>query len=191
MSKQLDWEVYRYVLDDPTLDRAAFEALMLDDMNLALAVAEAVQHVDSLRAASFIAPPVPIQSQQPDQSQQPSTVYRSAATSGWQLSSLAALAAAFLLAIGLLNFQLTHKSAVSYESANKVLADNWLALLETELVDGSSNLVDVSTNVELVRYDESLAEPSVISSVISGSEPTADEDWLMDAAREFYAQQGG
>ncbi len=55
MSKQLDWDAYRYVLDDPTLDRSAFEARMLDDCDLALAVADAMLHVDSIRAASFSA----------------------------------------------------------------------------------------------------------------------------------------
>lgn len=183
MSKQLDWNAYRYVLDDPTLDRAAFETRMLDDVDLALAVAEAMSHVDSLRAASFIAAPADVAI----------TAERTAGETitGWRLSSLIALAAGLLLTIGLVNYQLLDRqlpntrgqagSLPPTSQANlleQTLADSWLAIRQTEIVDGSSNLVDVSTNFESPRDDENLLD--AVDSV--------DEDWLMDAAREFYAQ---
>lgn len=183
MSKQPDWDAYRYVLDDPTLDRAAFETRMLDDVDLALAVAEAVSHVDSLRAASFIAAPADLTVS--------SERTAGAKITGWRMSSLIALAAGLLLAIGLVNYQLlnrqvlnTHGQAGSLpptsqaNSLEQNLAESWLAIRQTEIVDGSSNLVDASTNFESPRDDENLLD--AVDSV--------DEDWLMDAAREFYAQ---
>lgn len=168
MSKQLDWDAYRYVLDDPTLDRLAFEARMLDNVELALAVAEAMAHVDTLRAASFIS----TRSHHRQAVDQPHN---------WKLTSLAALSAALLLAIGLVNYGISHSSSnpVAQSGANEQhLAESWLAIRQTELVDVSTNLVDVSSNLEATRDDDALTE----------SEST-DDDWLLDAAREFYAQR--
>ena len=177
MSKQLDWEAYRYVLDDPTLDRTAFEARMLDDVKLALAVAEAMLHVDSLRAVSNIAPPEMVPAK-------PTAAHHVAAEGGWNLTSLAALAAALMLAIGLVNYRIVHTSSrVTASVPAQNLAESWLAIRQTEIVDQSSNLVDVSTNTA-VREDDPMPEPTEFV----GVEQSNDNDWLMDAAREFYAQ---
>ncbi len=58
--------------------------------------------------------------------------------------------------------------------------ESWLAIRQTELVDGSSNLVDLSSNWEAPRDEDPLSE---------SAEPN-DEDWLLDAAREYFAQGG-
>lgn len=179
MSKQLDWDAYRYVLDDPTLDRSAFEAHMLADVDLALAVAEALSHVDVLRAASCMAVPA--------ENVQVSTPasHHAAAGGGWQLTSLSALAATLLLAIGLFNYQVAHNRVrTTPRLAEQNLAESWLAIRQTEIVDQSSNLVDASTNFVAVRDEDVVQEPNDLV----GTEPAADNDWLMDAAREFYAQ---
>ncbi len=173
MSKQLDWDAYRYVLDDPTLDRLAFEARMLDDCDLALAVADAMLHVDSIRAASFSATadvPVAVRSS------------NTAATSGWQLSSLAVLAASLLLAVGWVNYRFAHTpvEVAQRGPTQQGFVESWLAIRQTELVDGSSNLVDLSSNWEAPRDEDPLSE---------SAEPN-DEDWLLDAAREYFAQGG-
>lgn len=182
MSRRLDWDAYRYILDDPTLDRQVFEARMLDDLDLALAVAEAVSHVDALRAASFIAPsPSRVMP-----SQVVPVASAGAESSAWRLSTLIVLAAGLLLTIGIVNYQLltSHRfrdpstMAAQSKLLEQSLAESWLAIRQTELVDGSTNLVDISTNVEALRDDDSL--PDAVDAV--------GEDWLMDAAREFYAQ---
>ena len=184
MSKELDWDAYRYVLDDPTLDREAFEAHMLGNVDVALAVAEAVLHVDSLRTASLLTP-----SLDAPRVSTPST-HHVAAEGGWQLTSLAALAAAFLLAIGLLNYTVAHKfnpnasSVAAQRLPSQSLAESWLAIRQTEIVDQSSILVDGSTILVSVRDEDALHEPADFVA----TESSADDDWLMDAAREFYAQ---
>ena len=185
MSKQLEWDAYRYVLDDPTLDRSAFEARMLDDVDLALAVADAWSGIDRLRAASFIVCPTP-----PARPLAPVATERQSrnARSGWQLSSLAALATALLLAVGLVNYRIhVAPSRAAHASVAKLnLAESWLAMRQTELVDMSTNLVDVSSNFENTKDENAQGEPDGFAAADSSS----DDDWLMNAAREFYSQGG-
>ncbi len=181
---QLDWDAYRYVLDDPSLDRAAFEARMLDDVELALAVAQAVAHVDQLRAASFSAAPVSSVATPAVASTRSSA----SGPAGWRLSSLAALAAGLLLAIGLLNFVLDQRpgaSAVALSGTGQSqVVEHWLALQRAELVDVSTNLVDMSINFDVGPDD--MIVPDSADAV--ATESSTDSDWLMDAAREFYSQ---
>ena len=57
MNEEIAWQALRYALEDPTLDRAAFESQMLADDRLALAVADAVGQLDLVaRAASSSQP---------------------------------------------------------------------------------------------------------------------------------------
>ncbi|GIW99461.1 MAG: hypothetical protein KatS3mg111_2794 [Pirellulaceae bacterium] len=46
------WDVVRYVLEDPTLDRDAFESWMLEDELRAVSVAEMVEHLAVVAAAA-------------------------------------------------------------------------------------------------------------------------------------------
>lgn len=48
----LQWQIERYVLADATLDRASFEHRMLEDPQLALAVAKAVEDLAEISAAA-------------------------------------------------------------------------------------------------------------------------------------------
>ena len=51
------WEIERFVLQDPTLDLAAFEARMLDDPQLAEEVAVCVSRLQQMAAACRLATP--------------------------------------------------------------------------------------------------------------------------------------
>ncbi len=186
MSEQLDWDAYRYVLDDPTLDRVAFENRMLDDVELALAVAEAVAHVDTLRAASFIASPS-------KNLESGDALQRADARPplGWHWSTLAALAAGLIITIGLVNYRVIVQPdglQARSESGEQRLAESWLAIRQVELVDASSNLVDASSSFSAGQSagDETASEVTGIAA----NEATTD-DWLIDAARDFYAQSPG
>lgn len=91
------WQAVRYVLDDPTLDRALFEDRMLSDIDLALAVADAVSQVDAVTRAAA-GPAVPDSS-----AAGPADQYLSltGGPNAWHWSSVAALAAGLLIVIGL------------------------------------------------------------------------------------------
>ncbi len=56
MTEEQLWEIDRYLLNDPTLDREAFEQRMLEDESLSVAVASAVERLSMLSVA---AEPVP------------------------------------------------------------------------------------------------------------------------------------
>lgn len=191
MTKQLDWDAYRYVLEDPSLDRPAFEARMLADVELALAVAEAVSHIDALRAASSIVPPPRPSRAAPGQG---NLIAESKSTGGWHWSTLAALAATLLLVVGLANYLAISDPADPAQRSSRAvgeqrLAESWLALRQAELVDVSSNLVDVSSNsadalgLESLRYADTEQAEAVVSDVAS------EGDWLLDAAQEFFAER--
>ena len=133
MSNQLEWEACRYVLEDPTLDRQAFELRMLDDVELALAVARAMSDVELLRAASHrisqADQPLTSQAQVAVQSSVHVTT-TSSADIGWHWTSLAALAATLLLAVGMAGYslrQFARNSASSSMASHTAVASRKLA----------------------------------------------------------------
>lgn len=188
MTKQLEWDAYRYVLDDPSLDREAFEARMLSDVDLALAVAEAVSHIDALRAASSIVSVSASSRPQKVAGVESGLATTERYTVHWSI--VASLAATLLAAVGLLNYAVLFKSPADVpadyarsQAGEQRLAESWLALRNVELVDVSSNLVDVSSNLESAKVEELEAVEPI------ATDGSSESDWLLDAAQEFYAQR--
>lgn len=216
MNEEIAWQALRYALEDPTLDRDAFESQMLADDRLALAVADAVGQLDLVaRAASSSQPQLRVAA--PVETQ-----------SGWHWASLAALAAAALLAVGLGVRQLEtlgrHASPTEFahtESQNAERPDATLPVgeLDSELstaavppvalpsseVFGSEHSAAFSHTVAeqwlVMRREappsESLDGIDGLSSgdelrdsmpVFSEGDAADDDDWMLKAAREFYTQ---
>lgn len=102
MNEGKHWQALRYVLDDPTLDRIAFEQQMLDDVDLALTVAAAVEQVNSVQSAVTASSHVSLLPVAAFASSGARTSVATVATSThsqpWYWSGVAALAAALMLA---------------------------------------------------------------------------------------------
>jgi len=184
MTKQLEWDVYRYVLDDPSLDREAFEVRMLSDVDVALAVAEAVSHIDALRAASSIVSVSANSHSEKVAGEEAGLALAERFTVHWSL--VACLAATLLVAVGLLNYAVLFESPADYarsQAGEQRLVESWLALRNAELVDVSSNLVDASSNLESAKIEELEAVEPI------ATDASSESDWLLDAAQEFFAQR--
>ena len=202
MNRHDDWQALQYILDDPTLDRAACEARMSDDVDFALAVADAVEFVERVRAAASS-----VGLAQPTSSTSAGIAYAAGpsgeAASGWHWSSIAALAAALLVAIGV-GFQ----QLGSYHSHNGDRTTG-VALAPSIALDANNAARQHSVSQQFmaerwlaIRHETLAAEPVdvVADSVVIGDESRdflpgigegeADEgeDWMLEAAREFYTQ---
>ena len=171
------WDILGYVLEDPELDRADFESKMLADVNLAMEVASAVQQVELFRKAfrfSGAEASVPANIR-------PTNVQATQMSLHW--SSLCGLAVALLVAIGLGQAQLrrlvgtTEPNALVSASSAQVLAERWLALRIETRSDGP-HLGDADGTADDMRESQSPGE----------FEWDENEDWLLEAAREYYAQ---
>ncbi len=169
MSNQIEmqWNIDRYLLDDPTLDREAFEQQMLADDSLAEQVAASVANFQVLSQAASIlsAPTLP--------------PVRSRALSRPALWATLTAAAILLVAFTGWRFM-----KVSSDDQLARIADNWTAIENLS----SSDSVDLALAVD--ASDASALEPTTTYSH-SGDEATdADSreqsDWLVEAAREFY-----
>ncbi|MCR9293497.1 MAG: hypothetical protein NXI32_12310 [bacterium] len=226
------WAIDRYVLEDPSLDRAQFEAQMLDDPRLALAVADAVGQMQAwaeelasfdsqspvlitaasesteLSAESTDALPGSVSHSEVSDSGVPGSLLPEAAASGFAISRFAArwLASAALvmltLGVGLMGFRDWQRRAwqPSAEAAmSSRIVDSWLALegVPAEDVDADEG-VDVAGDAMWQDFalDDGIAlsqnAATALESEHWASESTEEmvEDWLVEAAREFYSHQG-
>lgn len=159
-SEEQAWEIDRYLLDDPSLDRLAFEQAMLSDPDLALAVADRVQQLQCLVAAC-------------DRSVPPPPSGRLEWNASWRWMGLAAMAASLLLAVSAwwaapaMRPSLTHSPRTDMAA----LATKWISLDVEPLAaaDESLDSLDVLTVSEVIEESE------------SGS------DWMLLAAEGFFA----
>ena len=162
-----DRDVWGYVLEDPQLDRSSFESRMMADMELALAVGRAAEQLERVAKAFHGVEAAKL------------AVASVAQPSGWHWSSLSALAAGLLVAVGVGQALLQRSARSSVEAFRPVvvspaLAEYWLALRS----DGNfGNVADGEVPSEDTRE---LSSPAELES--------EGEDWMLEAAREFYLQ---
>ena len=217
MNEGHQWQALRYVLDDPTLDRVAFEQCMLEQTDLAMAVADAVGQISLVQAvaAGTSLPAGSLRAVSFDDSFAPGPVAVSAQPHLWHWSSLAALAAALMLAIGFGAGQLNSLKQSTAESGAATLAPATLA--PDRLVAGDAHsdvLPNSSSDIQALDSQHFVADHWLATGretpasdlfdgsdlLLSGDEareflPSAaesesdeDEDWMLRAAREFYSQ---
>ena len=212
MNKGNQWQALRYVLDDPTLDRAAFEQRMLEQADLALAVADAVGQISLVQsaAAGTALPASSLRVASQDDFFAPNLVAISTEPYLWHWSSLAALAAVLMLAIGFGAGQLSSLEQSTAESGAATLAPDNLASegghsdvspnasADVQALDSQHFVADhwLATGRETPASD--LFDGSDL--LLSGddareflpnateSESDEDDDWMLRAAREFYSQ---
>jgi hypothetical protein len=158
------WDAVRYVLVDPTLDRSVFESRMLEDLELALLVADTVRQTELLRKATAEFHSIQFQANQ----------------KGWHWSKIAVLAAAMLLAIGVGSFQIASMTdrtsmtvAKSMFDGKNAIADQWLAF------SGDAVGLDPS--------GDGLAE-DIREAHVAGEGDVEEEDWMLEAARDYFAE---
>lgn len=209
MSKQSMWEVYRYVLDDPTLDREAFEHSMQVDVQLALAVAEAVVDIERLRRVCHNDQAL-LRSTDTRQSLSSPTSLPTPAQSnaGWHWSSLAALAAMLLAIVGLIAYRLSPPSTVSLASkspaalqqtsaSTESIAHSWLVIhQESQLSEsqlsksqqGESQLSDSAVESAAEDSQDDFTWLTRENSNANDEGQVEVDDWLIEAAKEFYAE---
>lgn len=158
ISEDLQWDIERYVLLDETLDRDAFEARMLEDERLALAVAEAVDHMEMLttacRVSSDSSPP------------------KAWPVFAWsmRIGVGLAVAAGLLIATGLLspNWSQGDGQAIGETEELSAVAEQWLVMD----ADGDA--------------DESLITP--VSWEWEPGLMAEEEDWMLEAAQQFFQE---
>lgn len=158
-SEEQAWEIDRYLLDDPSLDRLAFEQTMLSDPELALAVADRVEQLQWLEAACGMSVPPPATD---------SLKWNAS----WRWIGLAAMAASLLLTVSawwaapVALPSLTHSPRTDMAA----IATEWVTLDVEPLsaTDEGLDSLDVLTGSELVEESE------------SGS------DWMLLAAEGFF-----
>ncbi|MFO1062760.1 MAG: hypothetical protein U0892_02650 [Pirellulales bacterium] len=191
MNESKQWEADRYVLDDPTLDRDAFELRMLDDPELANAVAGAVLQVELLSRAVTIDAQVQNAQLRPEPNIQASTsaaVSDSGIPTSWAPSHVgqlwAALAAVLLVALSIAVASMRDLPRSGTEAtAESDLADQWIHLVS----DPQSTLPH--ENVVVDADDVSSIGDVTMDAPTEDQESASDveSDWMIDAGEEFFA----
>ena len=169
----LQWEIERYLLDDPTLDREAFEQRMLNDVSLAEQVATAVAHMQLIAEAVDSTSTHRVTKATPTA---PAVLTGRTAFDQWiYRSSILASAAALLIAVTAWQYR-SHKD----DDQLARIADNWSAF-ENLTTEEALGLVLASESHSLdVLHDDALQGEPNDSAAIEQS------DWLVEAAQEFY-----
>ncbi len=171
------WEIDRYLLGDPTLDRDAFEQRMLNDVSLAEQVAASVAQLELIEL-SAIAAGLPqalvVSPHRRRESRQVMTV--------WAL-----LATVATLLVALANWRDGSSKSVDTPSVTFELAASDLQLAEIAeywLATENANLISLEEEVSTEAFVNSRrgtqTEPESV-------EPT---DWLVEAATQFYSENG-
>ena len=167
-SNDLQWDIDRYLLSDPTLDRDVFEQRMFVDLALAEQVAVSVEDLQAItsvaRSASASAAFA--------SSRNFTSRYKSAAFR-W---TLLATAAALLIAVSAWQFRST-----SSDTQLSLIADNWIAF---ENLTAAESLELVATEGHPSDYQHASALQPSENQV--DTESYEQSDWLVEAAREFY-----
>lgn len=165
-SSQEQWDIDRYLLSDPTLDRDAFEQRMLDDLSLAEQVAVSVADLQAISSVACSAASIAIAAPRTSSSRFSPTTNR------WAL-----LASAASLLIAVSTWQVR---SVSSDSQLSLIADNWVTF---------ENLTDAAS-LELIATEHQLSEnlpgENQSGEYQTDAESAEQSDWLVEAAREFY-----
>lgn len=129
---ELQWRIQRYVAGDETFDRDTFEAEMLEDTSLALAVADAVEELGQISAATHLAHASQASSAAHGNSAKSPQTARLPFVNWWRM-------AASLAALMLISFMISRGDFLGTQTANQEpnfqsplsdVAENWLVLNE-------------------------------------------------------------
>jgi hypothetical protein len=169
------WDIDRYLLDDPTLDRDAFEQQMLDDPALAEQVATSVAQWKILEIAA--------KSVQP--SKRLDDMPSIPTGSGLSVGSWAVLATVALMLVALSLWSL-----FSNPAPRGVVVASKLAASERLLSQIAERWLDVESPQVYVQEEELISESDL---GLRRGEQTEMElsdqsDWLFEAARQFYQE---
>ena len=175
---ELQWQIDRYVLGDADMDRTAFEEFMLQDEQVAWWVAKSVQeHLNTARAAKRVphsdAEHLQVAARQSNPSQERS--------SRRLFVSLLVTSAAIFLAVLWNSSGTPENHNVAPQNTFSQIADNWVALGEAELVQSS---LETDPEWELVSFEPELGLGQNLESPLEDEE----EDWMLQAASDFYAE---
>jgi hypothetical protein len=193
-NSELNWDIERYLLDDPTLDRQEFETRMLADVDLALAVAEQVHRLEALAQASR-------QLTNWQLAKQPSSPQVLAGGTGrpvevsYGFLALAVLAASLLVAVNWIrtiedrgvgtstaqNHAEKNRNAITSDDGMSVLVDRWLAIQVDHASAGESYVQD---NTPFTSLSAEWLEPG---EQVSNSDAN-EGDWMLETAAEFFQQ---
>ncbi len=172
LSADMHWDVERYVLGDPGLDRGSFEAAMSADVELALAVAESVERLQQIaRACQFTQVPLA------DSSKATPRAVTSRPVAPVAIGLACAVLAASLLVV-FFNYGVPSSSqaklTAQVDPRLSAVASHWLALDGVVVGDVSSGSTETWEAIES-------QSPSQLS--------VADEgDWMLEAAVAFFQQ---
>lgn len=176
ISRDRQWQIDRYLLDDPTLDRETFEQQMLADVSLAEQVAASVVNLQDLKiaAASAATSTVAIAPSTDD------------SVHGSRIPVWATLATVAALLLGIICWHQapspTDVKSSAEISANEVqlsqMAEHWLAF---------DNQFSVHQEEEFLPD----LDPGFRRHEQTELELINQTDWLVEAAREFYQESSG
>ena len=182
--QNLQWDVDRYLLLDPSFDRDAFEQRMFEDVELAEMVAGSVADLHAISAAARLSDKVTSSTSSTSEAlgcrnseptalaaglevvvhheRQSNLSARSQRRAYWAISVTAALL--------LLTVSVWKLGGTSNEEQLSQIADNWAAF--EGLTTGET--------LELIANDDPATETQ------NDAEASEQTDWLVEAAREFY-----
>jgi hypothetical protein len=177
------WDIQRYLLDDPTLDREAFEKRLLDDPQLAWQLADESLLLSQI---ALVADQFAVEScfVGDDKTAHEHTVVENAVSavpantrlhSAWQVA-MALVAAIGLLAVAGSWYLIDDKGPMSNRN-------QWMAW-EPNLISSPADLV--ADSVDLAADFESVAASEVGSSLSQSA-----EDWMLEGAIAFFAEVEG
>lgn len=158
----VQWDIDRYLLSDPSLDRNAFEQRMMNDLSLAEKVATAVADLQVISSAARTRADAP-------STVTPPTSLNVDRSGTYRWASLAA-AAVLVIAVSIWQFR-----SSSNEDQLSLIADNWVAF---ENLTTAESLELIATEDQ--STDDQRAEDQ--TDAVSNEQ----SDWLVEAAREFY-----
>lgn len=189
------WEIHRYLLDDPSFDRDTFEQRMLEDTDLALAVADEVERLELIQRTVVSSSTARDCATQVVTGRDTSTEHeRGSTTRRRQVTVLLGTAIALLILLGSFqwfapngagnrtNTALVHPVV---EPGLEETAEFWLgmqdgdALIEELAIDSlafdsSNTTIALETETEIDSTDETL--------------DSSDSDWMLDIAIGYYGE---
>lgn len=171
INEELQRDIDRYVLNDETLDRGAFESRMIENEQIAWAVANTVADLEKISAVCRSEPAV--------ESASVTSATLASATNrvggNWSVV-LATLASVVLLAV-LSQFAWERSDSFVAQVATErpqltQLAENWIAMTENE--GGTEDELLTTTVSEQDRVD--------------GEDWGDSSDWMLEAAQQFFQE---
>ena len=159
------WEVDRYLLSDPSLDRDAFEQRMFEDLSLAERVAESVAALQAISSAARVSARASAISATTIKSQLTSKNPTSPCYQATYRWATLVTAAVVLMTVSVWQFRNT-----SNDDQLSQIADNWVAF----------ESLTTAESLELIATEDQPSEKPL------DVETNEESDWLVEAAREFY-----